>query len=138
MNQEEMTEPPMTQHEPSNDVDLHDNNVGDLETYYVQENMDHSIPYSRCYASDSDDDGPVEEVDEEGFTAEEAEIFEKVVGRDHRTSLFHDLGLADEAVVDGGKGIVLGARPSSYRDMDHTKNGISPRLVRVHSRASNW
>ena len=29
-----------------NDVDLYDNNVGDLEAYNVQENMEQSIPYS--------------------------------------------------------------------------------------------
>jgi len=83
-----------------NGFELNDNNVGDLETYYVQENMDHSIPYSRCYASDSDDDGPVEEIDVEGFTPREAEIFKDVVGRDHRIPLFRDLSLADEAVVE--------------------------------------
>jgi hypothetical protein len=30
--------------------------------------MDRDLPYSRCYASDSDDDGPSEEIDDEGFT----------------------------------------------------------------------
>ncbi|KAE8812178.1 hypothetical protein D1007_10782 [Hordeum vulgare] len=57
---------------------LHDNNLGDLDKYNLQETMDHSIPYSRGYASESDDDGPDEEVDEEGFTAKEAEAFTKV------------------------------------------------------------
>uniref|UniRef100_A0A3B6DGU1 Uncharacterized protein n=1 Tax=Triticum aestivum TaxID=4565 RepID=A0A3B6DGU1_WHEAT len=71
--------------------------------------MDHSIPYSRGYASDSDDEGPDEQVDEEGFTVKEAEAFEKVFGRDHRTTLFK-VSLADEAVVDGGQGISLGVR----------------------------
>ncbi|KAE8805917.1 hypothetical protein D1007_17916 [Hordeum vulgare] len=56
---------------------LHDNNLGDLDKYNLQETMDHSIPYSRGYASESDDDGP-DEVDEEGFTAKEAEAFTKV------------------------------------------------------------
>jgi hypothetical protein len=37
-----------------NDIELHDHNVGDLDMYYTQENMDHDIPYSRCYASDLD------------------------------------------------------------------------------------
>ena len=111
-----------------NDVDLHENNVGDLEKYSMQANMDHSIPYSRCYASKSDDNGPIEEIDEEGFTTKAPLAFEKVLGRDHRIPLFKDLSLADEVVVDGGKGIVLGARPTSYRDMEHAKNGISPGL----------
>ena len=66
MNHDEPVEPPLLQDEYWNDdyddnenvVDLHDNNVGDLDTYYEKENMDHAIPYSRCHASDSDDDGP--------------------------------------------------------------------------------
>ncbi|KAE8808019.1 hypothetical protein D1007_15572 [Hordeum vulgare] len=90
---------------------LHDNNLGDLDKYNLQETMDHSIPYSRGYASESDDEGPDEEVDEEGFTAKEAEAFTKVLKRDHRTPLFEDLSLADEAVVDGGEGILFGVRP---------------------------
>ena len=112
--------------EDDNEVDLHDNNVGDLDQYHVQETMDQSIPFSRAYASDSDDDGPDEEVDEEGFTPKEAEAFKKVFGRDHKTPLFKDLSLADEAVVDGGKCISLGARPSSHRDLEDGKNGIYP------------
>ena len=73
-----------------------------------------------------DDDGPDEEVDEDGFTSKEVEAFKKVLGKDPRTPLFEDLTLADEAVVDGGKTIVLGARPISHRDMDHATNGIAP------------
>ena len=70
MNQDEVIEPPSSQHEVretlrqdealrTNDehgddgydddadgVDLHDNNVGDLDTYLEQESMDHYIPYS--------------------------------------------------------------------------------------------
>jgi hypothetical protein len=107
-----------------NDIELHNHNVGDLDMYYTQENMDHDIRYSRCYASDSDDNGPDEEVDEEGFTANEAEAHEKVLGRDHWIPLFHDLSLADEATVDGSEGIVLGPMPTSYRDGNHENNGI--------------
>ncbi|KAE8804079.1 hypothetical protein D1007_20042 [Hordeum vulgare] len=104
---------------------LHDNNIGALDKYNLQETMDHSIPYSRGYASESDDEGPDEEVDEEGFTAKEAEAFTKVLKRDHRTPLFDDLSLADEAVVDGGEGILFGVRPPSHRDT-HGKNIILP------------
>ncbi|KAE8795685.1 hypothetical protein D1007_29400 [Hordeum vulgare] len=104
---------------------LHDNNLGDLDKYNLQETMDHSIPYSRGYASESDDEGPDEEVDEEGFTAKEAEAFTNVLKRDHRTPLFEDLNLADEAVVDGGEGILFGVRPPSHRDT-HGKNIILP------------
>ena len=55
-----------------NEIEIHDNYIGDLDIYNAQENMDVEIPYSRCYASDSDDEGPDVEVDEEGFTQEEA------------------------------------------------------------------
>lgn len=68
-----------------NGFEMNYNNVGDLGAYLTQEDIDHSIPYSRCYASDSDDDGPDEEVDEDGLTAKEAEradIFKKITGRD--------------------------------------------------------
>ncbi|KAE8797973.1 hypothetical protein D1007_26879 [Hordeum vulgare] len=104
---------------------LHDNNLGDLDKYNLQETMDHSIPYSRGYASESDDEGPDEEVDEEGFTAMDAEAFTKVLKRDHRTPLFEDLSLADEAVVDEGEGILFGVRPPSHRGT-HGKNIILP------------
>ena len=99
MNQDEMSEPNLTQQvrptlspisnnqnevlqeenveyeDNDNEVDLHDNNVGDLDKYYKQETMDPSIPYSHGYASESDDEGPDEEVDEEGFTVKEAEAY---------------------------------------------------------------
>jgi hypothetical protein len=99
-----------------NDIELHENNVGDLDMYYRKEDMDHDTPYLRCYASDSDDDGLDEEVDEKGFTANESEDHEKVLGRDRWIPLFCDLNLADEATVHGGKGIVLGPRLTNYRD----------------------
>ncbi|KAE8804873.1 hypothetical protein D1007_19112 [Hordeum vulgare] len=104
---------------------LHDNNLGDLDKYNLQETMDHSIPYSRGYASESDDEGPDEEVHEEGFTAKEVEAFTEVLKRDHRTPLFEDLSLADEAVVDAGEGILFGVRPPSHQDT-HGKNIILP------------
>ncbi|KAK1605283.1 hypothetical protein QYE76_028956 [Lolium multiflorum] len=131
LNQEEISEPRYNheandeEEEDGNEVELHENNVGDLDKYYIQENMDRELPYSRCYASDSDDDGPDEEIDEEGFTAKEAEAHEKVLGRDHRVPLFRDLSLADEAIVDGGMGVVLGPRPISHRDDNHAMNGIA-------------
>jgi hypothetical protein len=131
LNQEEISEPRCNheandeEEEDGNEVELHENNVGDLDKYYIQENMDRELPYSRCYASDSDDDGPDEEIDEEGFTAKEAEAHEKVLGRDHRVPLFRDLSLADEAIVDGGMGVVLGPRPISHRDDNHAMNGIA-------------
>ena len=139
INQEEFIEPPLTQQhevrtcvspvsnnqdeavgedndeyeESEDEVELNDNTLGDLDLYLTQENMDHDIPYSRMYALDSDEDGPDEEVDEEGFTKDEAKVHDKVLGRDPRIPLFRDLSLADEATVDGGKGLVLGPRPTS-------------------------
>ncbi|KAK1626667.1 hypothetical protein QYE76_000982 [Lolium multiflorum] len=143
MSQEEATQSPIAQQPPlDNEYDEHDdgddgfemngNNIGDLDKYWTQEEMDHSIPYSRCYASDSDDDGPEEEVDEDGLTAKEAEraeIFKKVTGRDIRVPLFRDVSLADGAVVDGGKSLLLGARPISKRDVDATTAMISKGLT---------
>ncbi|KAK1607885.1 hypothetical protein QYE76_031558 [Lolium multiflorum] len=148
MSQEEATQSPIVQspiaQQPplDNEYDEHDdgddgfemngNNIGDLDKYWTQEEMDHSIPYSRCYASDSDDDGPEEEVDEDGLTAKEAEraeIFKKVTGRDIRVPLFRDVSLADGAVVDGGKSFLLGARPISKRDVDATTAMISKGLT---------
>ncbi|KAE8767713.1 hypothetical protein D1007_60897 [Hordeum vulgare] len=58
---------------------LHDNNLGDLDKYNLQETMDHSMPYSCGYASESDDGGPDKEVHEEGFTTKEVEAFTKGV-----------------------------------------------------------
>ncbi|KAE8786790.1 hypothetical protein D1007_39372 [Hordeum vulgare] len=111
---------------------LHDNSLGALDKYNLQETMDHSIPYSRGYASESDDEGPDEEVDEEGFTAKEAEALSKVLKRDHRTPLFEDLSLADEAVVDGGEGILFGVRPPSHRDK-HEREIIVSKWFTIHS-----
>jgi hypothetical protein len=139
MSQEEATESPIVQDAPleeyddgDNGFEMNYNNVGDLDAYLTQEDMDHSIPYSRCYASDSDDDGPDEEVDEDGLTAKEAEraeIFKKVTGRDIRIPLFRDVSLADGAVVDGGKSLLLGARPISKRDVDGRTAMISKGLT---------
>ncbi|KAK1616029.1 hypothetical protein QYE76_021546, partial [Lolium multiflorum] len=148
MSQEEATQSPIVQspiaqqppldneydeHDDGDDgFEMNDNNVGDLDKYWTQEEMDHSIPYSRCYASDSDDDGPEEELDEDGLTAKEAEraeIFKKVTGRDIRIPLFRDVSLADGAVVDGGKSLLLGARPLSKRDADGRTAMISKGLT---------
>jgi hypothetical protein len=64
------------------------NEVGDLEVQCAQEDMDHDIPYNICYASEPEDKSPEEELDEEGFTAKEADIFKNVVGWDHLIPLF--------------------------------------------------
>ncbi|KAF7005582.1 hypothetical protein CFC21_020697 [Triticum aestivum] len=90
--------------------------------------MDPSIPYSRGYASELDDEGPGEEVDEEGFTVKEAEAFKKAFRRDHRTPLFKDASLVGEVVVDGGKGIFLGVWPISHRTWSTARTGFFPGL----------
>ncbi|XP_010233243.1 uncharacterized protein LOC104583173 [Brachypodium distachyon] len=100
------------------DDDLHDNNINDLAAYCLQEDMDRDLPFGRSYAADSDDNDPDEEVNEDGFTTKEAKVHDKVLGHDHRISLFRNVSLADEAVVDGDKGNSLGPRPISYRDMN--------------------
>jgi hypothetical protein len=71
--------------------DMHDNNIGGVEAYYMQEDMHSDTIYSRCCASNSDDDGPHEDVDEEGFTDREAKALNKVVGQVHGIPLFCDL-----------------------------------------------
>ncbi|KAE8801717.1 hypothetical protein D1007_22756 [Hordeum vulgare] len=53
-------EPLVEANDEHDDDVLHDNNLGDLDKYNLQETMDHSIPYSRGYASESDDEGPDE------------------------------------------------------------------------------
>ncbi|KAE8783597.1 hypothetical protein D1007_42897 [Hordeum vulgare] len=86
---------------------LHDNNLGDLDKYNLQETMDHSIPYSRGYASESDDEGPDEEVDEEGFTAKEAEAFTKLgVVRSSVAGLAGVVGLVVGVISVGVVGVV--------------------------------
>ena len=100
---------------------LHENDVGEVETYCVEEDIDHGITYNRCYASDSYDYGPVKAVDEDGLSVKEVEAFKKVVGRDHRTSLFHDLSLTDRAVVHDGMSKLFGPRPYSKWDINPKK-----------------
>ena len=51
---------------------------------------------------ESDDEAPPEELNEDGFTAQENQVYKKVNGKERGPSLFRDLSLADKAVVDGG------------------------------------
>ena len=89
---------------------LYDHYVGDVEANCMEEDMDYEVPYNRSYAQDSEDEGPDEEIDEDGLTAKEANAFKKVIGRSHKTSLFRDLSLADKAIVDGGTSKILAPR----------------------------
>ena len=104
---------------------LHDDYVGDVEANCMEEDMDHEIPYNRSYAWDSEDEGPDEEIDEDGLTAKEANAFKKVIGRSHKTSLFRDLSLADKAIVDGGTSKILAPRLTSKRDTKASVYGVS-------------
>ena len=88
--------------------------------------MDREIPYGRAYAYDSDDEGPEEELDVDGFTERENRIHTEVTGLEIRTPLFRDLRLAHKAVVDGGMSKVIEPRPcpepSEPRDEDEDEN----------------
>ncbi|KAE8794154.1 Protease 2 [Hordeum vulgare] len=53
---------------------FHGIDVGDLDVYIAQTEMDRELPFRRLYGYDSDDEGPQEEFDEDGFTKEENQI----------------------------------------------------------------
>ncbi|KAE8773535.1 hypothetical protein D1007_54223 [Hordeum vulgare] len=94
------------------------NNVGDVEAQVRHKDMDPDISYQRSCVDDSDDEGPVNELDEDGFTEKDAEWYTKIIGRDHKVPLFCDVSLADKAIVDGGMSKTIEARqfPSSTPD----------------------
>ncbi|KAE8794668.1 hypothetical protein D1007_30712 [Hordeum vulgare] len=81
---------------------FHGIDIGDLDAYMAQKEMDRELPFRRLYGYDSDDEGPQEELDEDGFTKEENQIHFELTGLEKRTHLFRDLSLAHKAVVDGG------------------------------------
>ncbi|KAE8813100.1 Protease 2 [Hordeum vulgare] len=81
---------------------FHGIDIGDLDAYIAQKEMDREIPFWRLYGYDSDDEGPQEELDEDGFTKEENQIHFELTGLEKITHSFRDLSLAHEAVVDGG------------------------------------
>ncbi|KAE8785163.1 hypothetical protein D1007_41170 [Hordeum vulgare] len=86
------------------------------------------------YGYDSDDEGPSEELDEDGFTAQENGIFKKVTGKERSAPLFCDLSLADKAVVDGGMRLglleptrcpkIADPKPKDEDENAHLKKGI--------------
>lgn len=96
--------------------------------------MDRNLPYSRMCGYGSDDEGPEEELDEDGFTAQENQIFKKVTGKERGPSLFCDVSLADNVVVDGGMRLRLveptpcpkvgDPRPKDEDENAHLKKGI--------------
>ncbi|KAE8817284.1 Protease 2 [Hordeum vulgare] len=81
---------------------FHGIHIGDLDAYIAQKEMDRELPFRRLYGYDSDDEGPQEELDEDGFTKEENQIHFELSGVEKRTHLFRDLSLAHKVIVDGG------------------------------------
>ena len=108
-------------HESDEEYERQHNIVGDVEAQVRHDDMDPDIVYQRVCVNESDDEGPVNELDEDGFTEKEAEWYTKITGRDHKVPLFCDVSLADKALVDGGMSKTIEARmfPSS------TPNAIS-------------
>jgi len=111
INEEEHDNEKDDDHNLEEDDERHNNDLGDIAAQVSHEDMNREIFYQRYYAHDSDDDGPENELDEDGFTVKEAECYTKITGRNHRTSLFRDLSFAHKAVVDGGMSKVIEPRP---------------------------
>ncbi|KAE8815171.1 hypothetical protein D1007_07494 [Hordeum vulgare] len=86
------------------------------------------------YGYDSDDEGPTEELDEDGFTTQENGIFKKVTGKGRGAPLLCDLTLAGKALVDGGMRLGLleptrcpkvgDSKPKDEDENAHLKKGI--------------
>ncbi|KAE8779427.1 hypothetical protein D1007_47556 [Hordeum vulgare] len=70
------------------DEGLHGIDIGDLDAYIAQKEMDRELPFRRLYGYDSYDEGPQEELDEDGFTKEENQIHFELTGLETRTHLF--------------------------------------------------
>ncbi|KAE8785742.1 hypothetical protein D1007_40024 [Hordeum vulgare] len=119
-------------HESDEEYERQHNIVGDVEAQVSHDDMDPNIVYQRACVDESDDEGPVNELDEDGFTEKEAEWYTKITGRDHKVPLFCDVSLADKALVDGGMSKTIEARmfPSS------TPNAISTSYLKKASAAS--
>ncbi|KAE8783553.1 hypothetical protein D1007_42970 [Hordeum vulgare] len=116
-------------HDSDEEYERCHNIVGDLKAQVRHDNMDRDIVYQRACVDDSDDEGSVNELDDDGFTKKEAEWYTKITSRDHKVPLFGDISLADTAIVDGGKSKTIEARmfPSSTSDaisMSHLKKGL--------------
>ena len=60
--------------------------------------MDPGIIYQRACVDDSDDEVPVNESDEDGFTEKEGEWYTKITRRDHEVPLFCDVSLEHKAI----------------------------------------
>ena len=51
-----------------------------MDAYIAQKEMDRELPFRRAYGYDSDDEGPEDELDEDGFTKEENQIHFELTG----------------------------------------------------------
>ncbi|KAE8800280.1 hypothetical protein D1007_24269 [Hordeum vulgare] len=102
-------------HDSEEEYERQHNNVGDVEAQVRHKDMDTDIIYQRACMDDSDDEGLVNELDEDGFTKKEAEWYTKIIGRDQKVPLFCDVSLIDKAIVDDGMIKTIEARqfPSS-------------------------
>ncbi|KAE8809123.1 hypothetical protein D1007_14301 [Hordeum vulgare] len=89
-------------HDSDEEYERHHNIVGAIEAQVRHDDMDPDIVYQRACVDESDDEGPMNELDEDGFTEKEAEWYTKITGKDHKVPLFCDVSLADKAIVDGG------------------------------------
>ncbi|KAE8806664.1 hypothetical protein D1007_17190 [Hordeum vulgare] len=85
-------------HESDEEYERQHNIVGDVEAQVRHDDMNPDIVYQRACVDKSDDEGPVNELDEDGFTEKEAEWYTKITGRDHKVPLFCDVSLADRRV----------------------------------------
>ncbi|KAE8792792.1 hypothetical protein D1007_32661 [Hordeum vulgare] len=108
-------------HDSDEEYERQHNIIGDVEAQVRHDDMDPNIVYQCACVDESDDEVPMNELDEDGFTEKEADWYTKITGRDHKVPLFCDVSLADKALVDGGMSKTIEARmfPSS------THNAIS-------------
>ncbi|KAE8796451.1 hypothetical protein D1007_28584 [Hordeum vulgare] len=88
-------------HDSDKEYERHHNIVGDVEAQVRHDDMDPDIVYQRACVDESNDEGPVNELDEDGFTEKEADWYTKITGTDHKVPLFCDVSLADKAIFDG-------------------------------------
>ncbi|KAE8773532.1 hypothetical protein D1007_54220 [Hordeum vulgare] len=115
--------------------EIHYNLIGNFDVNLYEQDMDRRFPYRCMYGYDSDDGGLAEELDEDGFTTQENEIFKKVTGKERGAPLFRDLSLAEKAIVDGGMifGLVEATpcpkvgdpKPKDADDNAHLKNDVN-------------
>ncbi|KAE8790973.1 hypothetical protein D1007_34620 [Hordeum vulgare] len=67
-------------HDSYGEYERHHNIVGDVEAQVRHDDMDPDIVYQRACVDESNDEGPVNELDEDGFTEKEAEWYTKITG----------------------------------------------------------